>query len=328
MPQIIGEKIKVVDTGSFHIMEYAGNVATNNDTLSIAHVTVDHAPTKEPWLTIQYDEWICVLQGRIELHYYNNNNNNNNDNNNNNVVDTTDKNDTKNQNISILSVRAGETVLVSKGERFRPVFPEVGTVYVPVCLPAFRPDRCAREEEEVGAETVSNTTTTNDDKKEGQEEKEEEIPTIVYHMCEKKRWENCCKEKRAYFPPTFVEDGYFTHATAITQRLIETANHFYKSSLDDWICLQIDTKQLLQQLGIRTIFEGAKSVGTIQTKKNNDWQTWRCPHIYGGIPTTIDGIIINTYDMKRNKDDGSFLEIVGIDSSSSFEKKETYYSTN
>ena len=46
-----------------------------------------------------------------------------------------------------LEVKAGQTVFIEKGERFRPMFPDGGTEYVPVCLPAFRPDRCIREEE-------------------------------------------------------------------------------------------------------------------------------------------------------------------------------------
>ena len=42
---------------------------------------------------------------------------------------------------------AGTTVFVEKGTRFRPSFPEEPTEYVPVCLPAFRPDRCLREDD-------------------------------------------------------------------------------------------------------------------------------------------------------------------------------------
>ena len=40
-----------------------------------------------------------------------------------------------------LDVPAGKTVMIEKGERFRPMFPEGNTEYIPVCLPAFRPDR-------------------------------------------------------------------------------------------------------------------------------------------------------------------------------------------
>ena len=328
MPKIVGQKVKVVDTGRFHIVEYAGNVATKDDTLSVAHVTVDQAPTQEPWLTIQYDEWLCVLQGCIELHYYhvsNQNDNNNNENNN--------HNENNNNNISVLTVQAGETALISKGERFRPVFPQAGTIYVPVCQPAFRLDRCARGVEEGDAQeavvkqaakdiakdgvAVAATTTTTRTNATKAEEQQEVLPppTVVYHMCEKKRWEQCCAEQTAYFPPTFVQDGRFTHATAVIDRLLETANHFYTLSKDDWICLQINPQKLLQ-LGIPMVMEEAKAVGNIGTKTIQEWQDWQCPHIYGGIPTTVDGVVTNVYDMKRNKDNGSFLGIVGIISDS------------
>mmetsp|Transcript_115497 Transcript_115497/g.199637 ORF Transcript_115497/g.199637 Transcript_115497/m.199637 type:complete len:152 (-) Transcript_115497:35-490(-) len=119
MPQIVGESTRVVDTGLLTIDELAGNVATKSDRISIAHVKIS-APTSEPWLTLHYDEWMCVLKGRMVLLYA----------------------DGKS-----LEVGAGKTVFIEKGERFRPTFPDGDTEYIPVCLPAFRPDRCIREEE-------------------------------------------------------------------------------------------------------------------------------------------------------------------------------------
>ena len=70
---------------------------------------------------------------------------------------------------SSTTAKAGETVFISKGTRFRPSFPVGDTQcvpspnftthnafhysihffkfrYVPVCVPAFRPDRCIRED--------------------------------------------------------------------------------------------------------------------------------------------------------------------------------------
>ena len=122
MPTIIGKSVTVVESedGALIIEELAGNVATRDDTLSIATVTVSK-PTREPWLTLDYDEWICVTSGKIVLHY---------------------------EQDKVLEVNKGQTVFVGKGERFQPVFPVGGTSYIPVCLPAFRPDRCIREEEE------------------------------------------------------------------------------------------------------------------------------------------------------------------------------------
>ena len=76
------------------------------------------AATAEPWLTLDYDEWMCVLKGRMVLLY--------------------------DDGRSSLDVKAGETVFIERGERFKPEFPDGGTEYIPVCLPAFRPDRCQR----------------------------------------------------------------------------------------------------------------------------------------------------------------------------------------
>jgi len=283
MPKIIGKAVRVVDHDGLIIDEMAGNVATNCDTLSIAVVTVSE-PTSEPWLTLAYDEWICVLKGTVNLHYE-------------------DK---------VLSVQQGETCFIQAGERFRPVFPVADTEYIPVCFPAFRPDRCVREDnnehgttvssklQELHAKGIATTTMTTD---------EVVADEVLYHVCPKSRWEQAKNDSTsAYFPPTFKEDGMFTHATAVPQRLITTANHFYTSSKGDWICLELSRAALLK-VGIQTVFEEAKPVGTTTT--GNDWDTWVCPHIYGGLPTHVEGIVTNVFDMKRD-DDGFFVSIVGL----------------
>lgn len=100
------------------------------------------APTSEPWLTLHYDEWICIVKGRVVFEV---------------------------EGGSSTTAKAGQTVFISKGTRFRPSFPVGDTQcvpspnftthnafhysihffkfrYVPVCVPAFRPDRCIRED--------------------------------------------------------------------------------------------------------------------------------------------------------------------------------------
>ena len=109
MPKIVGGSQTVVDHEGLTIDELAGNVATQNDRISIAHVKVANA-SSEPWLTLDYDEWMCVLKGRMVLLYEDGN--------------------------KELEVKAGETVYIEQGERFRPMFPDGGTEYIPVCLPA------------------------------------------------------------------------------------------------------------------------------------------------------------------------------------------------
>ena len=120
MPKILGDAARVVDDGhGLTIDELAGNVATKEDTISIAMVKIA-APTAEPWLTLAYDEWMCVLKGRVVLKF----------------------DDGKSE----LEVKGGQTVFIAKGERFKPEFPDAGTEYIPVAIPAFRPDRCIRED--------------------------------------------------------------------------------------------------------------------------------------------------------------------------------------
>jgi hypothetical protein len=120
-------------------------------------------------------------------------------------------------------------------------------------------------------------------------------------------WEEAVSSKNAYFPPTFAKDGMFTHATAVPERLIQTANHFYTDVEGDWICLELSRSALLK-IGIDTVFEEAKPVG--DTGISDTWD-WICPHIYGGIPTTLDGIVYKTYPMMRQAD-GTFVSIVGL----------------
>lgn len=294
MPKLIGSSKTVVDHEGLTINELAGNVASNEDTISIAHVSVAN-PSSEPWLTLEYDEWICVTKGEIHL-----------------------LSQDENGDESSLVVKAGDTVFVAKGERFKPVFPQGDTEYIPVCLPAFRPDRCHREEDAEssdvtkklrnlhgmdGAENVPGCTPIDDDDRADKD--------ILYHMCQKELWEEAVNGKTAYFPPTFDADGGFTHATAVPQRLIDTANHFYTSTKGDWICLQL-SRSALENVGIKTKDEEALPVGAKNVSDEWTEKKWVCPHIYGGLPTISSlNVLTTTYDMVRDND-GNFLSIQGL----------------
>lgn len=202
---IVGGSTRVVDADGLTIDELAGNVATSSDTISIALVKAK-AGTSEPWLTLHYDEWIAVLKGKVVLAL------------------PDDKGE--------VEVPEGKTVHIAPGTRFRPTFP-VDTEYVPVCLPAFRPDRCIREDvteageaiaaklhELHGAGATMACTPSADDAK----------PEVLFHMTTKASWDAAKKSKKAYYPPTFEVDGHYTHATGVPSRLITTANHFYQVS--------------------------------------------------------------------------------------------------
>ena len=279
--KVTGQSIKVVEHDGLTIEEVIGNVATKNDNLSVAIVSITK-PTSEPWLTLHYDEWMHITKGYIELH-----------------VD---------DGASIIKVEEGQTVFIPKGSRMQPVFP-VPSSYIPVCIPAFSPDRCIREE---GTE-LSDVSARLDElhqKVLSAEEVNEQFKDVktIYHMCQTSIYEKAMKEKTAYFPPTFHQDGKFTHATAIAANLVTTANHFYTETKGDWVCIELD-RDALEKLGLVTIFESAKPVGDIDT--DGDWKNDVFPHIFGGLPLHVDGVLTNTYKMKRS-DDGTFLSIDGL----------------
>ncbi|CAJ1364571.1 unnamed protein product [Effrenium voratum] len=239
------------------IDELAGNVATKNDRISIALVKITE-PTSEPWLTLHYDEWMCVLKGRLVLLH----------------------------GSGSLEVPAGQTVYIPRGERFRPTFPDGNTEYIPVCLPAFRPDRCLREEGN-GSDVSAKLQELHGGKagypRPALSPAEDPAPEVMYHMCQKSLLEEAQKSDEAYFPPTFEKDG-FTHATAVPSRLLDTANHFYQDVPGDWVCIRF-RRSALRRLGIITRDEQAKPVGKKEISSAAATFVW--PHVFGGIPPQV-----------------------------------------
>lgn len=278
MPKIVGASARVVDFEGLTIDELAGNVATKSDRISIAHVKVANA-TSEPWLTLQYDEWMCVLKGRMVLLYE--------------------------DGEKTMEVKAGETVMISAGERFKPTFPDAGTEYIPVCLPAFRPDRCLREEEGNSSSVSQNLKRlhTGEAASCDAPSADEPIETL-YHMCQASMWEAAKRSGSAYFPPTFEVDGNYTHATAVPSRLITTANHFYQDTPGDWVCLRL-SRAALKRCGIVVRDEHARPVGDMDV--GDDWGDWVCPHIFGGIPPCV---VDKEFPMLR--DGKAYLNILGL----------------
>jgi len=143
---VVGKATNVVKTDSFAIDECAGNVATKDDRMSLARVFVSQ-PGEEPWLTLGYDEWIYCCSGRL-------------------IFGLPDG--------STVELKQGETALVDKGTRFQPRFPEAGTTYIPVCIPAFRPDRCVREEASCCSGVAKRLAALHT--------KVEDAPEVLYHM--------------------------------------------------------------------------------------------------------------------------------------------------
>jgi len=274
---IIGKSQRVVDAPGLTIDELAGNVASKEDRISIAFVEAKKG-TAEPFLTLHYDEWICIKKGKILF-----------------------ENDGGN-----VTANAGDTVFIKKGTRFRPSFLE-DSEYIPVCLPAFSPDRCIREdgENQEGqkiAENLKNLHTPKD-------KKLINPPEILYHMTTKAEWEKAKADNHAYYPKTFEADGLYTHATGVPSRLIETANHFYQDVSGDWICLEFRRSVLRSKFGIAVKDEEAMPVGEKQVSENwkSEKNNWICPHVYGGIPLDC---VEKEYPMIR--DGPKFLSIEGL----------------
>ena len=100
-----------------------------------------------------------------------------------------------------------------------------------MCLPAFTPDRCIREDGE-NKEIADNLKKLHNKELEvAANSSENQKPEILYHMTTKAEWEKAKADNHAYYPKTFEADGFYTHATGVPSRLIETANHFYQGEL-------------------------------------------------------------------------------------------------
>ena len=287
MPRIIGSSVRVVEHDGLTIDELVGNVATNEDTMSAAKVVVT-TPSSEPWLTLHYDEWICVLKGRCDMRF---------------IGDDGEE--------EVLTVTAGETAYIASGERFRPEFPEGKTEYVPVCIPAFCPDRCIREEGEEASSVSKGLQKLHEKEKVSTDNDVRKCDSIerLYHMCHKSTWEQCVEDGCAYFPPTFEADGNFVHATAVPLKLVDIGNHYYKEDKEEWVCLELSKSALKSKCGILTKFEAAMPVG--ETDTNEKWEDLLFPHIYGGIPSCVNDIVTKIFPIERG-DDGSFIDIIGL----------------
>jgi hypothetical protein len=70
MPKIIGKSTRVVEHDGLTIDEYVGGVASQTDQVSLAVVKIAK-PAAEPWITLDVDEWIAVIKGKVEYHTQN-----------------------------------------------------------------------------------------------------------------------------------------------------------------------------------------------------------------------------------------------------------------
>ncbi len=120
MPRLIPNpsEIKAAGNKPKIIHEYIGRVNSSTSALSIAHMRSPQGWV-EPGQTPEFDEYTVVLKGMLR------------------VVSREEE----------MDVRAGQAVMVSRGEWVKYSSPEPeGAEYLAVCLPAFSPSTVHRDE--------------------------------------------------------------------------------------------------------------------------------------------------------------------------------------
>merc|ERR1719231_1084560 len=83
---------------------------------------------------------------------------------------------------------------------------------------------------------------------------------FLYHCALRANWEAVKAAGATYYPPTYAQDGAFTHATADPAKLLGVLNHFYKHTRGEWVCLRM-TNASLERVGVATKFEPVAPVG-------------------------------------------------------------------
>jgi uncharacterized protein (DUF952 family) len=261
MPRLVEKPTTVVKTKDVCIDEFFGGASCNPcGDISFAHVKAQ-AGWAEEWQAPAFDEYTLILKGSI-------------------TVESTHS--------PPLVVKAGQAVFMPKGERVRWVFKEAAE-YVPICLPAFSPDNCFREEGPKAAPPP------HDKYKD------------VYHLVQTKLWLECKASGKTYYPPTYEQDG-FTHATSDPAKLLTVANYFYKDVSADWICLKM-TRDSLAKAKMTLKFEDPSPVGSKKPLTAKESAGERFPHIYGGIPSS--GVVVEEFVVQRGID-GLYLSIDGL----------------
>lgn len=109
--------IKAAGEPPKQIEEYVGRVRTGDKKISIARM-ISPPGWSEPPQKPEFDEYTLVLKGELYVQLKK----------------------------ELLRVKAGQAVIVEKGEKVQYSTPE-GAQYIAICLPAFSPDTVNREKE-------------------------------------------------------------------------------------------------------------------------------------------------------------------------------------
>ena len=128
------------------------------------------------------------------------------------------------------------------------------------------------------------------------------MPDYIYHLAPSGSWADALARRETYYPETYEDDG-FTHGTSDTALLLDVANHFYRKSKGDWICL-VMTEESLAQTGVEVRFEPPAAVGNVDGKIEGS-EAVLFPHLYGGIHPDA---VVETLDVLRGPL-GQFMSI-------------------
>ena len=265
------EPVAVVQAPDLTITEYIGNVASGTPAVSACVCEVRKA-TEEAYQCPEFDEYVMVLEGCVHLKH---------------AGGTT-------------VVEAGKGAVLKAGVRVKWIWPGP-CKYVPICLPAFTPENCGREDD------GGSHAKTSESMEELRQLHYKAKHPWLYHCAMKERWEEAKAAGKDYFPPTYEQDG-FTHATADPTKLIGVLDHFYKPSKGDWVCLRMSNKSL-EAAGVHTAFEAVAPVGDIPALTDDLSGGELFPHLHGGIPTI--GPVLEEHPVVRRAD-GSFASIPGV----------------
>lgn len=126
---IVVDHVDVVKAPNLTISEYFGHVGSEEGHISACVATVNEACV-EAWQQPEFAEWVLVLSGAVHL---------------------------ERSNGEVVKVPEGSGCFLPANERVKWVWPGP-CVYVPICMPAFNPDACHREEE-AGSEKDKNPET-------------------------------------------------------------------------------------------------------------------------------------------------------------------------
>lgn len=126
---VVVDPVDVVKAPALTITEFFGHVGSKEGHISACVAKVDEA-CSEAWQTPDFAEWVLVLSGAVHL---------------------------QRSDGGVTEVPAGTGCFLPANTRVKWVWPEP-CVYVPICMPAFNPDGCHREEE-VGSAKDENPET-------------------------------------------------------------------------------------------------------------------------------------------------------------------------